>query len=124
MRIGIVVLMAAMAFAAGAALRLSDDGRRVVAPTGATTFHEDGVLAAPRLLSADPGPLHEPRRPTDERSRPTAASPQATAAAPAPALVAPAPTAAPSPSPSPAAEDGPRSGSGGEGGSGSFDLKG
>jgi hypothetical protein len=123
---GIVVLIAAMAFAAGAALRLSDDGRRVVAPTGATAFHEDGLLAAPRLLSADPGPLHEPRRSTEERSRRTAASPSATVVVPAPALVAPAPTAAPSPSPSPspAAEDGPRFGSGGEGSSGSFDLKG
>jgi hypothetical protein len=122
---GIVVLIAAMAFAAGAALRLSDDGRRAVAPVGATTFHEDGVLAAPGLLSADPGPLHEPPRPAEERSGRTDASPPATAAAPAPALAAPAPApAAPSPSPSPAAEDGPRFDSGGEGGSGSFDLKG
>jgi hypothetical protein len=119
---GIVVLIAAMAFAAGAALRLSDDGRRAVAPVGATTFHEDGVLAAPGLLSADPGPLHEPPRPAEERSGRTDASPPATAAAPAPALVAPAP--APAAAPSPAAEDGPRLDSSGEGGSGSFDLKG
>jgi hypothetical protein len=120
-RVGIVVLIAAMAFAAGAALRLSDDGRRAVAPTGAATFDEDGVLAVPRLLSADPGPLHEPRRPKEKRSPRTASSAAATAAAPAPApaLVAPAPAAAPSP----AAEDGPRFDSGGDG-SRSFDLKG
>jgi hypothetical protein len=119
---GMVVLIAAMAFAAGAALRLSDDGTRAVASTGVTTLHEDGALAVPRLSSADPGPLHEPRPPRKERSRRTATSPAATAVWPAPALDAPAP--APAAAPSPAAEDRPRFGSAGGGGSGSFDLEG
>jgi hypothetical protein len=119
-RLGIVVLAAAMAFAAGWALRSANDEGDPVAPKGVATLDEARGLAVPRLFSADPGPLRTPR------PSPTPTSTGATAVAPAPAVVAPlaspqSPAPAPQPSATPDGEQ--RFGSTGEEDSGYFDSE-
>jgi hypothetical protein len=119
-RLGIVLLAAAMAFATGWALRSAKDEGDLVAPEGAATLHEARGLAVPRLVGADPGPLRTPR------PSPTPTSTGATAVAPAPAVVAPPaspPSRAPAPQPSAAPGGEQRFGSTGEEGSGYFDSE-
>jgi hypothetical protein len=116
-RLGIVLLAAATAFAAGWALRSAKDEGAPVAPRGAATLRETRGLAVPRLVRADPGPLRTPR------PSPTPTSTGATAA-PAPAVVAPLaspPSPAPQPSATPGGEQ--RFGSAGEEVSGYFDSE-
>ena len=125
-RLGIVLLAAAMAFAAGWALRSAKDEGDSVTPKGAATLHEARGLAVPRLLSADPGPLRRPRRPRRPPRSPSPTSTGPTAVAPAPAVVAPlasppSPAPAPRPSATPGGEQ--RFDSSGEEGSGSFDSE-
>jgi hypothetical protein len=99
-RLGIVIAIAVVAFAAGGALRLSTDDRDAAARKGAAVVREDRGSALPRLAGADPGPLPRPR------PSPTPPSAAPVAVAPAPALAAPPaspppPTSAPQQSPAP-----------------------
>jgi hypothetical protein len=99
-RIGSMLVIVLLAFAAGLALRGSDDESGTAAPAPPTRVDEVGVERSIRLVRADPGTLHRPERaPT-----PVAASAPAAPAAP-PVLesgpaVTPPPVSAPTPEPS------------------------
>jgi hypothetical protein len=97
-RIGLIAVVAVLAFGAGLALRDRGDDRSTVAPEAVAPVGADRTFRPIRLVRAAPGAL---RRPAPERSpepsgAPAAASPAVSA--PAAAIPAP-PAAAPAPSP-------------------------
>jgi hypothetical protein len=99
-RIGSMLVIVLLAFAAGLALRGSDDESGTAATAPPTRVDEFGVERSIRLLLADPGKLPRPER---ARTPVVASAPAAPAAPPVlgsgPAVTPP-PVSAPRPEPS------------------------
>jgi hypothetical protein len=91
-RVGAMLLIVLLAFAAGLALRGWDDKRAGAAPAAPTPLREARAAGSIQLERADPGALRRPPR----RAAPAATARPVSATGP---VAAPAPPAPPAPSP-------------------------